>query len=169
MNNLKSVFVVVIVLAALVGVVELYQNVTISPITGKVQYDSSHNICFGGMPNGVLESGEECDDGNQDKYDGCTLSCIAAKTRTCIDRSSEENLARLASSHPGEDVLLHYSYGFNCDLSHAKTEDCFYTDYQDTCVSSTMVDYWECTENYLPIKRRKFCDAGMSCVEGTCV
>ncbi|HOI09847.1 MAG TPA: hypothetical protein PK313_05135, partial [Myxococcota bacterium] len=39
--------------------------------------------CLGGAPNGVVEAGEQCDDGNLANDDGCTYQCVTPPN--CID------------------------------------------------------------------------------------
>ncbi len=41
--------------------------------------------CAGGTPNGTVEQGEECDDGNLDDRDGCTLACTICGNSTIVE------------------------------------------------------------------------------------
>lgn len=38
-------------------------------------WDGETNLCSGETPNGVLEAGEQCDDGNSEDLDGCSRLC----------------------------------------------------------------------------------------------
>jgi cysteine-rich repeat protein len=40
------------------------------------------NLCVGGVPNDVVETGEECDDNNLDPTDGCTEACTTCGNST---------------------------------------------------------------------------------------
>lgn len=38
--------------------------------------------------NGILESGEECDDHNRFNYDGCSSACAVESSHNCLNNST---------------------------------------------------------------------------------
>lgn len=71
--------------------------------------------CSGGAANGVVEAGEECDDGNSTNADGCTSACVHETcgdgilngTRTGTERTSsgQRYWYSIASSSDGKNSL----------------------------------------------------------------
>ena len=59
-----------------------YNNQAIADATGK-SVPMHYPVLSGGCGNGILDIGEECDDGNEDSGDGCSKLC-AVECQTCL-------------------------------------------------------------------------------------
>ncbi|MBI1970764.1 hypothetical protein HYS47_03385 [Candidatus Woesearchaeota archaeon] len=168
-DNVKNLISVFVVIAVLVSIVSFTDRE--SGLHGKAVAITGNAVVCG---DGVVATGEACDDGNADDYDGCSSSCDVVRKRTCLT---------MPGGHV-EGVALHYSLGFEglCGMGHPNTDattdqnsdgrldyndQCFYKDYQNECsADGTLQYYYECSPSNLPIKRSRECPGG--CVEGIC-
>jgi cysteine-rich repeat protein len=101
------------------------------------------NLCVGGLPNGTLEPGEECDDGNVDPTDGCTKECTTCGngTVTAPEACDDGNL----TNGDGCDANCQPTGCGNGLLVAPETCDDGNTDDADFCPSDCIVD--PCTPN----------------------
>jgi cysteine-rich repeat protein len=99
------------------------------------------NLCVGGFTNGMVETGEECDDNNPDPTDGCTTECTTCGNgtitapETCDDQDLE--------SGDGCDANCRPTGCGNGLKVGAETCDDGNTSDNDSCPSDCKVD--ECT------------------------
>ena len=98
------------------------------------------NLCVGDarLPNGTLETGEECDDGNVDPTDGCTAACTTCGNHTITppETCDDGNLI----SGDGCDANCQPTGCGNGLLVAPETCDDGNTDNADACPSDCIVD-----------------------------
>ncbi len=63
----------------------------ISSVLAAQESNAQDSLCVGGAPNGALEAGEECDDGNGADADGCTGCRLDCEITVEKDASPADN------------------------------------------------------------------------------
>jgi cysteine-rich repeat protein len=75
--------------------------------------------------NGIVEVGEQCDDGNANNYDGCTVGCGILRGWTCTGSTS-------LCTHSCGNGILQRRFGEQCDDGN--------TDSGDGCTSACQIE-----------------------------
>ncbi|MBI2147110.1 hypothetical protein HYU19_01375 [Candidatus Woesearchaeota archaeon] len=158
--NVLGLIVIIVLLAAFAGCQATGKSTEATPAA-----DTTPEIVAYPQPcgNGVLEGGEECDDGNANDGDGCGSECKAGPLRTCIAEQSE------LAGHAGlAGTAVHYSVGTDCGIDHHNAAGCSYTDFVPACTGPAAFESYACSTGQLPIKVEGTCPAGTACLDGVC-
>jgi cysteine-rich repeat protein len=96
------------------------------------------NLCVGGIPNGMDETGEQCDDDNVDPTDGCTAACTTCSNGTITppETCDDSNLV----SGDGCDANCRTTGCGNGLIFGTETCDDGNTSDNDSCPSDCIVD-----------------------------
>ena len=125
---------------------------------------------------GVIESPEQCDDGNTVNGDGCSAQCVAENMSTCLANPSiywdqESNMChadRQPCSDPdgGKDYQTRaHTYGFR-EVNAGPEDARIRTGGRDACVSSTQLIEHFCYNTYFI--GTEYVDCPNGCQDGAC-